>query len=265
VEKPAKLYHPIALALRSASVALNLLLLIGPASFAARTLSPALSHFEQGNKYYEERKYREAISEYHWLEAHQSFSPALLFNLGNAHFKNEETGRAIYAYLNASLLAPRDPDIQANLKFARDSVGSSISVLPNAAERLISYLSLNELAVIACILLWAWIILLIFPRVRPSVKGKYRGTTTVLGFLFLFWSVWLIAASVQRNAKTAIVVEREAIVRLGPLDESQTSFTASDGTELAVVARRNGWLQVSDRQGRTGWVRDGSVLVFPTS
>lgn len=236
-----------------------------PCSPSVKGENPAQAHFEQGNKFYEERKYSEAISEYHWLEAKNKISSHVLFNMGNAFFKNGEIGRAINAYANAAVLSPRDPDIHANLEFTRDSISSSISVVPGPFENIITRLSLNEVSWLAMIFFWLWLALLILPQWRPKLRGKYKTTTRICGALFLFWAAWLVSASLLYSTQTAIVVQREAIVRLGPLDESQTAFTAPDGTELKVLGQRSGWIQVADRQERSGWVRQGSVLLFPAS
>ena len=47
-------------------------------------------------------------------------SPAVYFNLGNAFFKQGQIGRAIAAYHSAQTVDPRDPDVRANLGFARE-------------------------------------------------------------------------------------------------------------------------------------------------
>ncbi len=44
---------------------------------------------------------------------------ALFYNLGNAYYKQGDHGRAILNYRRAQQLAPRDPDIEANLALAR--------------------------------------------------------------------------------------------------------------------------------------------------
>ena len=43
-------------------------------------------------------------------------------NLGNAYFKSGQLGKAIAAYREAEQMSPRDPDVRANLRFARNQV-----------------------------------------------------------------------------------------------------------------------------------------------
>ncbi len=47
-----------------------------------------------------------------------TFSAASLYNLGNSYARAGKTGLAVLNYERASLLAPNDPDIQANLRYA---------------------------------------------------------------------------------------------------------------------------------------------------
>jgi hypothetical protein len=163
----------------------------------------------------------------------------------------------------AARLRPRDPDIQANLEFARDSISSSISVPPGKLDRAFSFFSLNELTVAVAVMFWIWLILLIVRKVIPATRQPLRKSAVTSGALFFLLSAWLSAAWAEAHSPVAIVVREEAIVRLGPLDESQTAFTAPDGSELEVIDQREGWVQVSDRQNRSGWVRSSSVFLYP--
>ena len=65
----------------------------------------------------------------------------------------------------------------------------------------------------------------------------------------------------SRFARTAVVITAEAIVRHGPLSESQTAFTAHDGAELRVLDQKDEWLEVSAGARRTGWLRRDQALM----
>lgn len=233
------------------------------AAICVEAAGASSSRFDEANRLYEERKYPQAVAAYQTLLTNGATSAELLFNLGNAHFKNGEIGRAIFRYRQAARLAPRDPDIQANLRFARDSIGGSNSISETILHRVATILTLNELSLATAILLWLWLGLLILRQLRPSLRVQLRTTTTICAVLFLGAACWLLFAWFHSRQQTAIVVSREAIVHLGPLDESQTAFSAPDGTEMRVLDHRDKWLQVSDRQNRVGWVKTGPVIVFP--
>src|SRR5262249_50947196 len=78
--------------------------------------------FDAANKLYEQGKFNEAASAYEKLVQSGQVSAALYFNLGNAFFKAGQVGRAIAEYRRAEQLTPRDPDLRANLQFARKQI-----------------------------------------------------------------------------------------------------------------------------------------------
>ena len=122
---------------------------------------------------------------------------------------------------------------------------------------------MNELTIAAAARFWVWLALLTLRQARPSLRAQLRTFTTITPLLFLLTATWLLFGWIHSRQEAAIVITREAIVHLGPLDESQTAFTAPDGTELSVLEHRDKWLQVSDRQNRVGWVKFGPVVIFP--
>ena len=235
-------------------------LLLGSGVVPGAATSP--SDFDQANRLYEQGKYSEAIARYETLLSSGRVSPALFYNLGNACFKNGQLGHAIYNYRRAAELAPRDPDIQANLRFARDRVNGTASVQPAAWHRLATYFRVNELSIAAALLLWVVLLLCTVVRVKPALRTPLRIYITASSALLAVNLLWLVAAVLAKNASSAIVPVHQLTVHLGPLRESQAAFSVSDGTELRVENRREGWLQVSDRAGRTGWVEQKQVLVL---
>ena len=52
--------------------------------------------------------------------AEGGYSAAGLYNLGNAYARAGKPGMAVLNYERASLLAPNDPDIEANLRAVRE-------------------------------------------------------------------------------------------------------------------------------------------------
>lgn len=231
---------------------------LGWPAYAADSPTP----FEEANRLYEQGKYAEAIERYETMLKAGRNSPGVFFNLGNAYFKQEQLGRALLNYHQANRLAPRDPDILGNLRFARDRVAGAISVQPPVWEHALRYFTLNELAAMAAILFWIWAGLYCAARFRPSLAPALRVPTLASGTLLILSILAVVMAFRVRNQPIAIVVAKQATVHLGPLAESQPAYTAADGTELRVLASRPGWLQVSDRSDRTGWLAERDAFVL---
>src|SRR6266700_7137667 len=131
----------------------------------SRAESPT-SAFEAANKLYKQGKHSEAAANYQKLIQAGRVSAALYFNLGNSFFKSGQIGRAIAAYRQAERITPRDPDLRANLRFARNQIqGPTLAV--NSWQRWLRKLTLNEWTLLAAASLWLWFLLLAFLQWRP--------------------------------------------------------------------------------------------------
>ena len=241
-------------------VALLGLLLVALLPAQARTTMSAAA-FDSANKLYEEGKFAEAASAYEAQALSGQASAALYFNLGNAFFKSGQIGRAIAAYRQAEQITPRDPDLRANLQFARNQTPSP-TLLPGRWQRWLGRLTLNEWTVLAAVVAWLWLLLLAVLRWRPALKPSLRAYVISLALLAGLLCV-CTAAGLRENrfTRAAIIITREAAVRYGPLAESPVAFTVHDGAELRVTDQKDEWLQVSAGPGRTGWLRRDQTLL----
>ena len=222
--------------------------------------------FDQANKLYEEGKFSEAAAAYDKMLQQGEAAPALYFNLGNALFKAGQVGRAVLNYRLAERLAPRDPDIRANLKFARNSVATGAVTSPSWWQRWTGRLTLDEWTVLTFGSLWLWLGLLTLGQWRPALRKLLSGYTATAGVGAALLAFCLGLESYNRFAvKSVIVAVREAVVRYGPWNESSNYFTVRDGMELAVLDSKGEWVQVSDRAKRIGWLRREQVLFLPGS
>ena len=231
----------------------------GASLFAAADVAGA---FDQANKLYEEGKFADAANAYEKLAQSGSVSPAIYFNLGNARFKSGQMGRAIAAYRQAERLTPRDPDVRANLQFARNQVQGP-AWHPGRWQRWLGTLNLNEWTLLAAGTVWLWLLLLAALQLQPAWKQALRGWIIASGIGAAVLIVCLGAALYAGGARpTVIVTAPEVAVREGPLEESKSAFTARDGAEFLVLDQKDDWLQVTDGARRIGWLKANAVLRF---
>jgi tetratricopeptide (TPR) repeat protein len=217
--------------------------------------------FESANKLYEEGKFAQAAAAYESLVKSGQASAALYFNQGNAWFKSGQIGRAIAAYRQAEQLSPRDPDLRANLQFARNQTPSP-TLWPSRWQRWLDRLTLNEWTLLAAGAVWLWLLLLAVLQWRPALKPALRGYVYSLAAMVVLLCA-CVGASLRetRFVRSAIVVAPEAAVRFTPLAESQTAFTVHDGAEMRVLDQKDEWLQVSAGPRRVGWLRRDQVIL----
>lgn len=220
-------------------------------------------NFSHANQLYAAGKFSDAARAYEGILDAGTVSPNLLFNDGSAEFKSGNLGRAIAAWRRAESLAPRDADVRANLEFARNQVQGA-TWRPTWWEGWLGGLSLNEWATLAAITFWLTFILFAVVQLRPEWKNFLRGPARGMAVAAVFFCACLIAAThVHFSNSVAVVVLPDAVTRSGPFDDAQNAFAVHDGAELAILDQRNGWVQVSDGSGRTGWMKSSQVQVLP--
>jgi hypothetical protein len=244
--------HRIAAVLH-ASAWLALLALLCTLTLRAAEGTP---NFEEANRLFEQERYEDAAKAYRALLNSGQFSPAVHFNLGNALFKSGKVGEAIVEYRRASALAPRDPDILANLQFARSSIAGGGTGSRERWRRLLGRLSLDEWSIAASACLWVWMGLLAVGVIRPGWRKSARPLCIAAGLATCAVSAGLARVAWDHyRAEPVVVIVPEAPVRYGPLPESQIFFSARNGLEFIATDRKGDWVRVEDNLNRAGWVR----------
>jgi tetratricopeptide (TPR) repeat protein len=229
-------------------------------SFGATDPSAA---FEAANKLYYAGKFSEAVAAYENILYSGQKSVPLYYNLGNAYFKNGQIGKAIAVYRQAEKMTPRDPDIRANLQFARNQIQGP-TLAPGRAQRMLGKLTLNEWTLLAAAALWLCFVILALREWRPSLKRPLRLYLSGAAIAtFLLVACVAISWSENRSTRTAVVIGHDVPVRRGPLEDATSAFTVHDGAELRIVDQNNEWLQVTTDPSRIGWLRRDQVLVSP--
>ena len=237
-----------------------ILLLLVLTDVPARSLADGVTAaFDQANRLAGQGKYADAIAAYEKILGAGRASVALYFNLGNAWFRSGHLGRAILSYRRAARLAPRDPDIWANLLFARGAVTGATPSRPPSWQRWAGRLTVDEWAGFSSVALWLWLGLLATGRAWPSRRPALR-RSVVLVFLALALGLSGLGITWRgRLATSAVVVEPEVILRHGPLDDSPSLQTLHDGQELEVTDQKDNWLEVRGAARGVGWLRRDQV------
>ncbi|MBC8096924.1 MAG: tetratricopeptide repeat protein [Akkermansiaceae bacterium] len=231
------------------------LCVLARATFAAEVES----HFDAANQLYEQGRFAEAASAYDGLIRSNAVSSTVYFNLGNARFKAGEAGQAIAAYRNAQELSPRDPDLRANLQFVRNQIQGP-NAQPDRWQSWLGRLTVNEWTILAAVPFWALLLLLTAIQLRPRLRATLRGFVWLGGMATVAFTALLISTWQTHSRPTAIVTTRDAVVRNGPLEESQSTFTVHDGAELKLLDQKNDWVQIGVGD-RIGWLKREQVIV----
>jgi tetratricopeptide (TPR) repeat protein len=210
--------------------------------------------FAAANKLYAEGKFSDAAVAYEKILLTGAQSPTLLFNAGNAEFKTGHLGKAIAAYRQAELLAPRDAELRANLAFVRNQVQGA-TLRETSWQKWVGTLTLNEGAILTAAIFWALFALLALRQIKPALAPKLRTATRLTVALTIFSGAILgLQAANHFSASVAVVTAAETTARSGPFDDAQNVFAVRDGAELKVLDRHDDWVQVANSVGKIGWL-----------
>jgi tetratricopeptide (TPR) repeat protein len=199
---------------------------------------------------------------------HTAFtSPALLFNIGNCHFKLNDIPRAVLFYERALKLAPGDEDVQANLELARQSVVDRVNELPSFSlgstwGRLRGGDDADQWARRS---LWSALICALLFAAALMVRNRAgrRALFMVGGAMVLITGLAVAFASFRHAEVTsndeAIIMTAKVDVRSEPRTNTTVLFVLHKGTKVAVLQEANGWSEVRLANGNVGWMPPGSL------
>ena len=226
---------------------------------------PAL--FRQTNSLYAQGNYAEAVEGYTAILQTGWESGPIYYNLANTYFKLNNLGRAILNYRKAWNLSPGDPEITKNLEYAREGLRDDIASLPlsvwaRTRRTVILQFPLGIWIGISAVLYFltiAWLIaaLLIRPlRKKSPLIIKWLGGGLVISIIIsvLAYSFYQIPG--------AIILQPTVSVRYGPASTDAAAFELHEGTEINVVRKKDGWLQISLPDGKSGWLPADSLGII---
>ena len=244
-------------------------LLLGAGVAWAQTGQAELERGEVANQLYENGRYAAAAQAYEQLIAQGVKNSAIYYNLGNAYMQQGEIGRAILNYKRAQALAPRDPDIAANLALARAQTTDRfdggapddlVGIFNTAVQ---ANLTSNQLALLALGLWFALGIGIIVYRQMGDGRGKRIVAIAIAlsGVLFVISAFSLGSRLYEaRNFPAAVIVAEQVNVTNGPGEQYTVQFTLHDGAEVGLLETRGQWAKLALPGGETtGWAPASAV------
>jgi hypothetical protein len=179
------------------------------------------------------------------------YSAARLYNLANSYARAGKPGMAILNYERASLLAPNDPDVQANLQFVRASAHlppETPDIFDRAATSA-SPLWISWIGVLGLTMLGASVI----AGQLSSRHRLVRGAATLLGVSMAGLTL-CNALVLWPRFHQGVVIAAATPVRVSPVPMGDPLFTLPEGEKVKVTAEHEGFALIETRAGRAGWI-----------
>jgi tetratricopeptide (TPR) repeat protein len=225
------------------------------------------SLFAVANKYYQDNAFGKAIEVYQQIIKTEIQTPEVLYNLGNAYYKNKNLGYAILYYEKAKLLVPNDDDINQNLAIANARIVDKIDVIPDFfimrwILKLVNLLSTNNWAILSVVLFMVMLVLFLlyfFSGTRWVKRiGFYSAVAILLLSVLAFWCSFRRAETITGNA-AAIVVEPSVSIKSSPDTEGNNVFVLHEGTRVMIIDSIENWKNIKLTDGNKGWVERKAI------
>jgi len=226
--------------------------------------------FAQGNAGYQKGDFQFAERNYRSLIEAGVDDAAVYYNLGNACFKQQKLGEAIYNWEKARRRSPGDSDIRENLELANlllvDRIEAPQDPLPlRFLNRTVHLLSITQ---------EIWLALAFFMMANclfglyALAKNSRLAFSSLIGSLSAGLLVLILAGSLSwkiyetSSHRLAVIVEEKIDLRSGPGMENITVFTVHEGVIVRLRAGAEGWYQVSLPNGWSGWLPQNAIRIL---
>jgi hypothetical protein len=179
------------------------------------------------------------------------YSAAALYNSANAYARAGKPGLAVLNYERASLLAPADPDVDANLRFVRES--SHVAAEPQrwsdrlvklAPPAVVAWLGVAGVAMMGSGLMAG----LLAPRRRRTRRLAMVAGAALVGFTLsnglVLWP----------RLHEAVILNEATPARVSPVPMGDPLFVLPEAETVRITAEHEDFVLVRTRAGRAGWV-----------
>jgi len=179
-----------------------------------------------------------------------------LYNLANSSARAGKPGLAVLNYKRALLLAPNDPDINANLTTVQTAAH-----VPSAPP---SYLSQVGSAVTPTLAAWLGVLgiallgaALLSGKLTPRFKWL-RALAALLAIALLTLTT-ANALLLEPRTHEAIVLINQTPARVSPVPMGDPAVVLKEAETVTILAKHDDFVLVRTHSGASGWVARGSI------
>lgn len=224
---------------------------------------------QEGNQYYLDGAYEQAVRAYQSIIDSGYASAELYYNLGNAYYKSHDITMALVNYERARILKPNDPEILHNLEIAREFVVDRIEVLPEFFLRraYVGFVKIFDADVWSMMSIVAFGLSLgLFLAYLFLKRIFFRKVSFWAGIFFIVLAAaTLLFAFQQNNLVTkhnqAIIVAPSVTIKSSPDEESGTDlFLLHEGTKVTISDELGDWREVVLSDGNSGWLKKTDLI-----
>jgi tetratricopeptide (TPR) repeat protein len=215
--------------------------------------------FAQANQEFSAGRFRQAADRYEALVRSGNFSPSLFYNLGNAWFRDGDTGRAILNYERALALDPHHPEASTNLRLVRDQA-RALEFTKSPVERYAAVLTLNQYCWVAAAAFWVLLFSVASGRfsLRRSAKRAALVATALVVLVLCVFVIYTLETG-SSGQQLAIVTGKKIEARLATADNANSVLALPPGSEINLLSTRGDWSYAALPNQLRGWIPASSA------
>ena len=179
-----------------------------------------------------------------------------LYNLGNSYARAGQPGLAVLNYERAALLAPDDPDINANLEYVRASAhvpaeqrSRFARIAQAASPKLAAWIGLLGIVLVG--------VGLLARRIAPRFRWL-RASGILLGLTLIALTA-SNAMLLWPRMHEAVVLVNQTPARVSPVPMGDTAFVLREAETVTMTAEHEDFVLIRTRGGLSGWVARANV------
>jgi tetratricopeptide (TPR) repeat protein len=240
--------------------------------FQAAADAPSKENFfEKGLAAYQSKQYTEARDAFQKQLDQGKMSPGLLNNMALSVYQLDQKPLALALWRKALSIQPGFKPALSGREFLETKMNmrplerDSLSLW---THRNLESISIYELALVNAMILAiaGWLLLRYLGERRFAVEEEqpmpaFPGMASVFLVLLIFTStisVYKLRDSLNTRATITVV---KASARSLPAEEGVALFDLSGGSEVFVRQQQNGWSQIQNAEGSSGWVKNSELFI----
>ncbi len=239
------------------------LLVVSSVNLFAAVDSNVQTIFHQANEAYLARDFKKAVELYTDLQKKGIQSGDLFYNLGNTYYRTGRVGWAVYYYMKALQLEPRDRDLVANFQAVTSKRVDQFE-LSVSSKIFQTFFFLNDFVTFKELALMTLMIHFVFFGLLALYFFKEKHSLIIPLFIFGVLNLILISSGVakfytEQVQDLGVIVESNVPVYSEPTDKSIKLFDLHEGTIGEINDQIKDFLKIHLPDGKVGWMKAGDI------
>lgn len=221
-----------------------------------------LTQVARANDFYSSKHYQKAVDIYEVLISQGVENGYLYYNLGNAHFRLNDLGAAIFNYSRAKKIIPRFEDLDANLRYAiRETNDKIIETHSPNLKNIIFWLDdfgpHEYRGALLMVNLLFWLTLMAWWTFRTTVLGLARNIIFVLLLLIVVSAGARFYSDSQY--RVGVVLAKAIDVKSARGMDNVTLFQLHEGAIVNITDEMEEWYKIELAGEKKGWAPKTSI------